>query len=236
MKQFFKRILNKRKVFIFSGAGISQESGISTFRDKDGLWERYRTEDVCDFRTWQKNYTLVHDFYNARRTELANVNPNEAHRLVAELQRKLGVNNVINVTTNIDDLFERAGVKNTFHLHGTLTQIKDIRNDEVTAIGHQPFDYASKDRIFKPDVVFFNEACLQYRNLAGYKFQMNEDDIVITIGMSFLVVKPERLFSAFVKTKNININLDSSTNDAYRFDECYNERATEALAKIVAKI
>lgn len=93
------------KIIIFSGAGISAESGLATFRDGNGLWANYDPNVVCNFHTWQQNYEIVHQFYNQRREELARVRPNLAHKIACDLARKF---EVINITQNVDDLFERA--------------------------------------------------------------------------------------------------------------------------------
>lgn len=215
------------KIFIYSGAGLSQESGLKTFRDSNGLWENHKIEDVCNYRTWYSNYDLVHNFYNQRRMQLEEVKPNVAHLMIAEIQAEFGIENCINVTTNVDDLLERADVKNVLHLHGNLTELKNLSNDKIENIGHEKFEINNKEKTHKPNVVFFNEICPQYDYLNLNKFKMEEGDIVVTIGMSFVVVDTYQIFSNYIRTVNININLDEKTNEAYKFDLCINKPATE---------
>ena len=107
----------KQKIVVFSGAGMSAESGIKTFRDADGLWEEYKIEDVATYDAWLKNKNLVLDFYNQRRKQVMEAKPNEAHVMVAELQKTFDVQVI---TQNIDDLHERAGSKKVLHLHGEV--------------------------------------------------------------------------------------------------------------------
>ena len=104
--------MKKKKIVVFSGAGMSAESGIKTFRDTGGLWEEYKIEDVATFEAWIKNQPLVLDFYNQRRKQVMNAQPNEAHFFVAELQKHFDVQVI---TQNIDDLHERAGSKKVFN-------------------------------------------------------------------------------------------------------------------------
>src|SRR5580698_7170798 len=106
-----------KKIVVLSGAGISAESGLKTFRDSDGLWENYRIEEVATPMAWRKNPQLVLDFYNQRRKQTLNAKPNEAHLALAKLQEKF---EVVILTQNIDDLHERAGSKNVIHLHGEI--------------------------------------------------------------------------------------------------------------------
>ncbi|MEN6499013.1 MAG: Sir2 family NAD-dependent protein deacetylase, partial [Rectinema sp.] len=108
-----------RHIVFLSGAGISAESGISTFRDAGGLWDRYNVMDVCSAEALSRNRQFVLDFYNKRRRELADKRPNAAHLMIAELQHEFP-GRVLNITQNIDDLFEKAGCQGTIHLHGEL--------------------------------------------------------------------------------------------------------------------
>src|SRR5882757_4395197 len=112
---------HEKKLVVFTGAGISAESGIKTFRDAGGLWEQYRIEDVATFEAWTKNQELVLDFYNQRRKQVSEASPNAAHLLVAELQKKFDVQVI---TQNVDDLHERAGSDNVLHLHGEIMKAR----------------------------------------------------------------------------------------------------------------
>ena len=109
-----------KKIVVLTGAGMSAESGISTFRDSGGLWDKYPVEDVATPEGYRRNPQLVTDFYNARRMQLLTVEPNDGHRLVAELEKRY---EVTVVTQNVDNLHERAGSTHVIHLHGELTKV-----------------------------------------------------------------------------------------------------------------
>ena len=157
----------KKKLVVLTGAGVSVESGISTFRDSDGLWENYKVEDVASIEGWYRNPSLVLDFYNARRKQLATVRPNAAHYAIAELESKY---DVTVVTQNVDNLHERAGSTRIIHLHGELTKVRpenscnendsfseelvfDIGSDSIS-VG----DKAPNGAQLRPHIVWFGEA------------------------------------------------------------------------------
>ncbi|HLG04495.1 MAG TPA: NAD-dependent deacylase [Bacteroidia bacterium] len=116
---------NPRKIVVFTGAGISAESGISTFRDSGGLWEKFQIEDVATPEAWEKNPRLVLDFYNERRRQVMEAKPNAAHLALAGLEKKFDVQII---TQNVDDLHERAGSKNVLHLHGEIRKARSSKN------------------------------------------------------------------------------------------------------------
>ncbi|MFN3951461.1 MAG: SIR2 family NAD-dependent protein deacylase [Thermaurantimonas sp.] len=120
---------NNLNIVIFTGAGISAESGISTFRDSGGLWERYKIEEVATPEAWRKNPKFVLDFYNERRKQILSSNPNKAHILLAELQAKYPQTKII--TQNIDDLHERAGSCNILHLHGEIRKARSTKDESI---------------------------------------------------------------------------------------------------------
>ena len=111
----------KRKIAVLTGAGVSAESGIKTFRDSDGLWENHKVEDVATIEGWYRNPGLVLDFYNERRRQLAQVKPNAAHLAIAELEKTY---DVTVITQNVDNLHEAAGSTKVIHLHGELTKVR----------------------------------------------------------------------------------------------------------------
>ena len=113
--------MKRKKITVLTGAGVSAESGISTFRDSDGLWENHNVEDVASIEGWYRNPSLVLDFYNARRSQLAQVRPNQAHIAIAGLEDGY---EVTVVTQNVDNLHERAGSIKVIHLHGELTKVR----------------------------------------------------------------------------------------------------------------
>ncbi|MBP5327068.1 MAG: NAD-dependent deacylase [Bacteroidales bacterium] len=149
----------KKKIVVLTGAGISAESGISTFRDSDGLWEQYRVEDVATPEGYAKDKKLVLDFYNQRRRQLATVEPNEGHRQLVRLEKCFDVQIV---TQNVDNLHERAGSSNVLHLHGELTKARSERDSNlITDIGYNDIllgDKASDGAQLRPHIVWFGEA------------------------------------------------------------------------------
>ena len=151
--------MNKKKVVVLTGAGISAESGISTFRDSDGLWEQYRVEDVATYDAYLRNPELVLNFYNERRRQLFAVKPNDGHRQLVRLEEKYDVHII---TQNIDNLHEQAGSTNVLHLHGLLTQARSDRNDNlIIDIGDRDIhlgDKAPDGAQLRPHIVWFGEA------------------------------------------------------------------------------
>lgn len=157
----------KKKMAVLTGAGVSAESGISTFRDSNGLWENYKVEDVASIEGWQRNPALVLDFYNARRKELGTVKPNAAHIAIAGLEKDY---DVTVVTQNVDNLHERAGSTRIIHLHGELTKVRpedrcnyrdNFSEDSVFDIGYGEIrigDLAPDGAQLRPHIVWFGEA------------------------------------------------------------------------------
>ena len=149
----------RKKLTVLTGAGISAESGLKTFRDSDGLWEEYSVMDVATIEGWHRNPKLVIEFYNQRRRQLAGVQPNKAHIILAELEEHFDVHIV---TQNVDNLHERAGSTNILHLHGELTKVRSVRDETlVTDIGYEDIalEQTGKDGAqLRPHIVWFGEA------------------------------------------------------------------------------
>jgi NAD-dependent deacetylase len=148
----------KHHIVFLTGAGISQESGISTFRDQNGLWENYAITEVASPEGFAKNPQLVLDFYNARRKQLDEVVPNLAHELIAQLEQKY---KVTVITQNVDDLHERAGSTNVIHLHGELKKCRSVLDDTEIFDYHYPLqlgDLAPNGGQLRPHIVWFGEA------------------------------------------------------------------------------
>ena len=174
-----------KKVVILTGAGISAESGISTFRDSDGLWENYRVEDVATHEAYERNPELVLRFYNERRRQLYSVEPNEAHRQLVRLEQKYDVQIV---TQNIDDLHERAGSSHVLHLHGELGKGRSDRNpDLIVEVGNRDInlgDLAPDGTQLRPHIVWFGEAV---PNIEPAAELCSQADIFIVVGTSMVV-------------------------------------------------
>ncbi len=189
----------KKRLIVFTGAGISAESGIKTFRDSGGLWEEHRIEDVATPEAWVKNRDLVLEFYNQRRKQVIAAKPNAAHEFIAELQSKFDVQVV---TQNVDDLHERAGSKNVLHLHGEImkarstadpTLIYPLKRAEIIA-----GDKCEKGSQLRPHIVWFGED-VPHMELANYAAE--GADLFIVIGTS-LNVYPAAGIINFV---NVNV-------------------------------
>jgi len=183
-------------VVILTGAGISAESGLRTFRDSDGLWENHSIYDVATPEAWERNPTLVQKFYNERRRDIQKSQPNKAHILLAEMQNKFNVNII---TQNIDNLHERAGSKNVIHLHGVITHSQSSKNPELTyMIDYEDInqgDLCELGSQLRPHVVWFGEAVPKMEEAI---LQASLADIFVVIGTS-LAVYPASSLLHFVE-------------------------------------
>ena len=173
-----------KKLTILSGAGISAESGIKTFRDSDGLWENHNVTDVASPEGWQKDRELVLEFYNQRRRQLHEVEPNNAHKLIADLEKYFDVQIV---TQNIDGLHERAGSTNILHIHGEL--FKSCSCDDKNLIYEQKTDINLGDKAedgaqLRPFIVWFGEDVPLYQKAQEI---VKDSDILLVIGTSLQV-------------------------------------------------
>ncbi len=177
--------MGKKLVVVLTGAGVSAESGISTFRDSDGLWEHYHVEDVATPEGYQRNPELVLNFYNERRRQLFAAEPNEAHRQLVRLEKYC---DVVIVTQNIDNLHERAGSQQVLHLHGELTKARSERNsDLIVEIGEQDIhlgDKAPDGAQLRPHIVWFGEAV---PNIEPASILCEKADYFVVIGTSMAV-------------------------------------------------
>ncbi len=150
-------IMIKKKLVVLTGAGISAESGIKTFRDSDGLWEGHNVQDVATPEGWNKNPALVLDFYNQRRKQLKEVQPNLGHQILAELEAHF---DVFIITQNVDDLHERAGSKNVLHLHGELLKVRSTANPNYILDWTEDLNFDDLDNNnnqLRPHIVWFGE-------------------------------------------------------------------------------
>lgn len=174
----------KKHVVVLTGAGISAESGLKTFRDSDGLWNGYNIEDVATPRAFMRNPQLVLDFYNMRRAEVAKALPNAAHEGLAALEKNY---TVTIVTQNIDDLHERAGSTNVLHLHGEIFKMHSLGSPEkvVTITGDiQLGDRGPDDTQYRPHIVWFEEPVPLIETAADI---MSTADIFVLVGTSLQV-------------------------------------------------
>lgn len=176
-----------KTLVILTGAGMSAESGISTFRDAGGLWEKYRIEEVATPQAWATNPALVHKFYNARRKQLAEAQPNNGHKGLVELEQYF---NVQIVTQNVDNLHERAGSSSVLHLHGELMKMRSSGpGQEVFEVQPEKIEFSIHDKCpkgypLRPHIVWFGEEVPEIGNAARI---VEKADILVIIGTSMQV-------------------------------------------------
>ena len=192
--------MKKTKIIVLTGAGVSAESGVSTFRDSNGLWENYKVEDVASIEGWYRNPALVLEFYNERRAQLAEVKPNAAHVAIASLEQDY---DVTVVTQNVDNLHERAGSTKIIHLHGELTKVRpenccndrdgyseetvfDIGTDSIN-IG----DMAPNGAQLRPHIVWFGEAVPKIEKAID---AVEAADMLLIVGTSLQVYPAAGLY------------------------------------------
>lgn len=190
--------MSKPKLVVSTGAGISAESGIRTFRDADGLWENYPVMDVASADGFRRDPELVHHFYNERRKQLVKALPNAAHAALVELEKDF---DVYIITQNVDDLHERAGSENVLHLHGELMKIRSVKNPdyiEPLDIEHLETTPATRGKNgdpMRPHIVFFQEPV---PNMEAAAELARGADIFVVIGTS-LVVYPAAALIHYVR-------------------------------------
>ena len=192
--------MKRKKIVVLTGAGVSAESGISTFRDSDGLWENHNVEDVASIEGWFRNPSLVLDFYNKRREQLATVRPNAAHEAIASLEQEY---DLIVVTQNVDNLHERAGSTRVIHLHGELTKVRpeNCCNDSdgyseetVFDIGTDAIslgDLAPNGAQLRPHIVWFGEAVPKIEQAID---AVEAADVLLIVGTSLQVYPAAGLY------------------------------------------
>lgn len=205
-------MLKTPKIVILTGAGISAESGLSTFRAQNGLWEGYDVNDVATYEGYMRNPVAVHDFYNMLRRKLQNpeVKPNMAHFALAQLEQKLGSDNVLIVTQNVDNLHEQAGSKNIIHMHGELLK---VRNEKTGQIIDSYYDVNyHENKLIRPHIVWFGEIPLQMEEIYN---EISQADYFISIGTSGNVY-PAAGFVQIANqagAKTVELNLEPSLGE-----------------------
>ena len=222
-----------KKVVILTGAGISAESGIKTFRDSDGLWEEYRVEDVATYDAYVRNPKLVLDFYNARRREVFKAKPNEGHRQLVRLEEKYDVRII---TQNIDNLHEQAGSTNVLHLHGELTKARSDRDDNlIIDIGDREIhlgDKAPDGAQLRPHIVWFGEAVPNIEPAAAL---CEEADYFVVIGTSMNVYPAAGLIHYVPRTSPCWL-VDPKAVPISRPIKIYQEKAGTGVKKVVDEL
>ena len=222
--------MNNKKVYIVSGAGLSAESGIRTFRDTNGLWEEYKVEDVCSVDGFRRDRQLVLDFYDARRADIEQKEPNHAHKRLAELANSYP-DNIVMLTQNVDDMLERAGCKNVIHLHGTLTDLRCEECERVFSIGYKSQEGAicpaCDSANIRHNVVMFGEAAPEYQHLYSLYAEAN---MVVVIGTSGQVIDTANMAQSVENSILNNLDVDEFHDRAFKHK--FYKPATEAVDEV----
>ncbi|HJM55393.1 MAG TPA: NAD-dependent deacylase [Poseidonia sp.] len=229
----------QRKIVVLTGAGISAESGVRTFRDNGGLWEEHRVEEVATPEAWDFDSNMVWRFYQARRKQLFDVEPNEGHRALAELQN--GTEHFTIITQNVDDLHERGGCSDVIHMHGELRSLRCEFSHE-TEVRMDPRDLepdfaycsccATPSRM-RPDIVWFGEMPMEMEKIME---AVEDCDLFIVVGSSGHVYPAAGLViqAKIAGAHTVLVNLEAPAN-ADAFDEVHLGPAGELLPTLIPK-
>lgn len=226
-----------KKIVIFSGSGMSAESGISTFRDTGGLWEQYRIEEVATPDAWSRNPEMVQTFYNMRRKQILEAEPNGAHVAIAELENEFSV---VVITQNIDDLHERARSRNVLHLHGNITQAKSSGPDPdkkyypIKGWELKLTDLCEDGYPLRPHVVWFGESVPMYDNARA---EIEQADILIVIGTS-LQVYPAAGLIHYAPSHAVKFLIDPHADELSVPGDfiCIHKEATKGIMECIQRI
>jgi NAD-dependent deacetylase len=222
----------KKKLVVLSGAGVSAESGLKTFRDSDGLWEGYDVTEVATPRAWKKNPQLVLDFYNMRRRDVANAQPNAAHTGLAELEKDF---DVTIITQNIDDLHERGGSSRVLHLHGEIFKMRSERDERLVYEIRQDMrlgETAGDGAQLRPNIVWFEEPVPMIEKVIPIA---RSADLFVVIGTS-LVVYPAAGLVNYVKESAAIFIIDKQVPLTKHFPNltAIQKPATEGIKELIS--
>jgi NAD-dependent deacetylase len=224
-----------KRLVVFTGAGISAESGIKTFRDSGGLWEEHKIEDVATPQAWAKNPSMVQEFYNQRRKNLLEAKPNAGHIAIAELQKCF---NVQVITQNVDDLHERAGSKNVLHLHGELMKVRSCHYPEliykVNGWEVKMGDVCEKGSQLRPHIVWFGEMVPEMDNAIEL---VQQADVFIVAGTSLNVYPAANLLD-YAPADIPKFYIDPNPDLLYNFADIHviKEKAGKGLPDLAVKL
>jgi NAD-dependent deacetylase len=236
------QLSDSSRVVVLTGAGISAESGIPTFRDSNGLWQNHKVEEVASPEGWQKDPKLVWQFYSQRRRDVSTCSANVAHKALADLEARMG-DRFLLVTQNVDDLHEKAGSKRIIHMHGELamSRCEDEACDRApfldTALYLEELPRCSCGKMLRPHIVWFGEVPFEMHKI---KRAVQAADVFITVGSSGAVYPAAGLVSEMQfrraqgePVRSIYVGLEAPQN-APHFQEVYLGPATEVLPKLLA--
>ena len=222
-----------KKVVVLTGAGISAESGIKTFRDADGLWEGHDVMKVASPMGWENDQELVLEFYNKRRRQLKEVEPNAAHKALKDLEEKYEVHII---TQNIDDLHERAGSKNVIHLHGELRKARSTFDENLILDWEEdlnPGDFCEHNHQLRPHVVWFGEGVPMMEPAMEITQQA---DVLMIIGTSMQVYPAAGLLYYAPESIPVYFIDPKPSVKETRHLEIYAEKASTGVPKVVGKL
>jgi len=228
------------QLIVFSGAGLSAESGLATFRGKHGLWEGIPLDVVCNFATWKKNFDAVHEFYDARRKAVAAAKPNEGHRTIAGWQKRWP-GRVRLITQNIDRLLEDSGCRSVIHLHGDARLMHCVECDLEWEIEEATYDQSGcpvchRKKTVKPGVVFFGQPAPEYDVLYRIARELQRGDTAVVVGTSGAVLPADRLFG-HSPAHSILVNLEPGREmDESAFSARHYGMATQVLPTLTETI
>jgi len=223
-----------KNIVVFTGAGISAESGLKTFRDSNGIWENYNVMDVATPEAWEKDHHLVLEFYNKRRDQILKTHPNEAHKALVELEKGFCVKII---TQNIDNLHERAGSSDVLHLHGLITQARSTDGSsklyDIDGSFLNSGEFCKNGHQLRPNVVWFGEAV---PNLTVAEEITAKADVLIIIGSSLNVYPAANLIyrtqphteTYLIDPKKVDVNLERL--------HVINEKASIGVTKLVKQL
>lgn len=231
------------RLILFAGAGLSAESGLATFREKGGIWDLYDVNEVCNLITFRaaKNDPVQRDkifnFYNLLKDQVNKVKPNLAHEQIARWQEEFGTERVKIITTNIDDLLEKAGAKEVLHVHGNMEHMQCVACDHHWAIGTSEFVSDERcpkcdSRLTKPAIIFFNEKAPLYLNMhqiLNHKHK-KQNDVIMVIGCSLQVIDANTILQPQRKSigYSVLINKEQTYQD-HMFDYVIHGLATDLV-------
>ncbi|WP_312192037.1 Sir2 family NAD-dependent protein deacetylase [Sphingobacterium sp.] len=227
--------MERKNIVVLTGAGISAESGIPTFRDTNGLWEGHDVMEVASIEGWLRNPTLVQEFYNLRRKAALAADPNAAHYALVQLELAY---QVTIITQNVDLLHEKAGSNNIIHLHGRLDQAKSSIDDSLIypVLGEEieMGELCEKGSQLRPNIVWFGEAVPEIEKAAAH---ISEADMLIIIGTS-LQVYPAAGLKDFAPEHCRSILIDKKIPDSANLHniQCYEEPATVAVPRLIEQL
>ena len=228
---------NKKKLVVFTGAGISQESGIPTYRDPDGLWHNYDPKEMATASNWNSKKKIMNEFYNDRRSKMSSVEPNSAHLKLVELEK---IYDVTIITQNVDNLHERAGSSDILHLHGEITKIRKYKDgehpDRWKDIGDQELPFDELDE-WRPAVVWFGDAVPQMSKAIR---KVKWADAFVVIGSS-LEVYPAATLLDYVRGTALQFCIDPNGIQADEYTNTYGiyeikKKATEGIDDLIKEL